>query len=50
MNHFQAFLNCGTIRADEYFSAGPLTYQNLDKLFAIPDNLVSFKLSGEELH
>ncbi|CAD8191402.1 unnamed protein product [Paramecium pentaurelia] len=44
-----AILNCGTVRADEYFSSGPITYQTLDKLFAIPDNLVSFRISGEQL-
>ena len=45
-----AVFNTGTIRSDELIHPGPLTYQTLNKIFAIPDVLVTVKITGENLH
>lgn len=45
-----SLINTGTMRSDELFQPGPITYQTIDKVFAIPDFLVSYRISGSELH
>lgn len=45
-----ALINSGMIRADELLSSGAITYQTINKIFAIPDILVSYRITGKNLH
>ncbi len=45
-----AFINSGMVRADELLSSGAITYQTINKIFAIPDLLVSLYITGQDLH
>ena len=45
-----AFINSGTIRADDHIPDGPITYQTIDRIFAIPDAIVVAKITGKQLY
>lgn len=44
-----SFFNSGTLRADELIPKGPQNYQALNKIFALPDLIVTFRISGSDL-
>lgn len=44
-----AYFNSGTLRADDIIHKGILTFKELDKIYAIPDLLTSFYISGRDL-
>lgn len=44
-----SFFNSGTLRVDDVVHKGIISYLELDKIFAIPDLVVSFWITGEDL-
>ena len=45
-----AFFNTGTIRSDELIKSGYITYDTINKIFAVPDYVVVLIINGQQLH
>ncbi|KAM3136159.1 hypothetical protein pb186bvf_011781 [Paramecium bursaria] len=43
------FFNSGSLRIDSKIDEGPVTYYHIDKIFSLPDLVVTFNISGKDL-
>lgn len=44
-----AITNCGCLRANSIFKAGVFTYRNLNNILPAVDNIVTCRLTGDQL-
>lgn len=44
-----SYFNSGSLRIDSTIEKGPITYYHIDKIFSLPDLVVTFNILGKDL-